>query len=654
MSRSPSPVSVDEHDRETNLDGVNGKRKRSLSPRPRLDRSASPPTQRRRSRSPLPAQAPASISAPTRLDPEIPLPRVQDVDPVRRRERERQLAQQFLSKEDGPGDSQALVRTEEEKQFDAKAEFAKLLSTRAGGAYIPPSRLRAMQAEAAKNKSSPEYQRMSWDALRKSINGLINKVNTANIKHVVPELFNENLIRGRGLYARSIMKAQASSLPFTPVFAALTAIVNTKLPMVGELVLVRLISQFRRAFKRNDKIVCHATSTFIAHLVNQSVAHEIVALQMLVLLLEKPTDDSVEIAVGFMREVGAFLAENSPKANNGVFERFRAVLHEGAIDKRTQYMIEVLFQVRRDKFKDNPAIPEGLDLVEEDEQITHRIALDDELQVQEGLNLFKLDPNFEENESKYAEIKAEILGDESDEESGSENESDEDEVEDVAPEKEGIQDMTETDLINMRRTIYLTIMNSLNFEEAVHKLLNVQIPAGNEIELCNMIVECCSQERSYSQFYGLIGERFCKINRVWCDNFQDAFAKYYDTIHRYETNKLRNIGRFFGHLLASDAISWAVLHIIHMNEEETTSSSRIFIKIMMQEMMEEMGIKQMAQRFKDADLQPALAGIFPKDNPKNTRFSINYFTSIGLGVVTEDMRTWLQVSASSRAVVVHI
>ncbi len=50
------------------------------------------------------------------------------------------------------------------------------------------------------------------------------------------------------------MKAQASSLTFTPVFAALTAVVNTKLPMVGELVLIRLISQFRRAFKRNDKV----------------------------------------------------------------------------------------------------------------------------------------------------------------------------------------------------------------------------------------------------------------------------------------------------------------------------------------------------------------------------------------------------------------
>lgn len=78
----------------------------------------------------------------------------------------------------------------------------------------------------------------------------------SNIKHIVPELFGENLIRGKGLFARSIMRAQAASLPFTPIFAALVAIINTKLPQVGELVLVRLISQFRRAYKRNDKVSC--------------------------------------------------------------------------------------------------------------------------------------------------------------------------------------------------------------------------------------------------------------------------------------------------------------------------------------------------------------------------------------------------------------
>ena len=48
-------------------------------------------------------------------------------------------------------------------------------------------------------------------------------------------------------------------------------------------------------------------------------------------------------------------------------------------------------------------------------------------------------------------------------------------------EKEGIEDKTQTNLINLRRVIYLTIMNALNYEEAVHKLLKVQIKEGEEV-----------------------------------------------------------------------------------------------------------------------------------------------------------------------------
>ncbi|KAI6146189.1 armadillo-type protein [Pisolithus tinctorius] len=177
----------------------------------------------------------------------------------------------------------------------------------------------------------------------------------------------------------TVMKAQAPSLPFTPVFATLVAIINTKLPQVGELVLAWLISQFRCAFKRNDKTVCHSSTTFIAHLINQAVAHEIIALETLIFLLECPTDDSVEIAVGFMREVGAFLAENSPKANALIFK-----------------------------------------------------------------------------------------------------------------EQEGKLDRTGTNLVNLRQMIYLTIMNALNYEEAVHKLLKIQSKEGGEIELINMIIACKS------------------------------------------------------------------------------------------------------------------------------------------------------------------
>lgn len=60
----------------------------------------------------------------------------------------------------------------------------------------------------------------------------------------------------------------------------------------------------------------------------------------------------------------------------------------------------------------------------------------------------------------------------------------------VAEDMEGIQDMTETNLVNLRKVIYLTIMNALNYEEAVHKLLKIQIKEGQEVwgvETCVMV-----------------------------------------------------------------------------------------------------------------------------------------------------------------------
>ncbi len=54
------------------------------------------------------------------------------------------------------------------------------------------------------------------------------------------------------------------------------------------------------------------------------------------------------------------------------------------------------------------------------------------------------------------------------------------------------------------------------------------------------------------------------------------------SVHHLDTNKLRNVAKFFAHLLFTDAITWEVLQHIRLTEEDTTSSSRIFIKILFQ------------------------------------------------------------------------
>lgn len=521
-----------------------------------------------------------------------------------------------------------------------------LLTSRTGGAYIPPARLKMMQA-SIKDKNSMEYQRIAWEALKKSINGLINKVNTSNITIIVRELFKENLVRGRGLFSRSVLQAQAASPTFSHVYAAVTAVINSKFPQIGELILKRLIIQFRRGYKRNDKQVCLTSTRFLAHLVNQEVAHEVVALELLTLLLENTTNDSVEVAVGFLKESGMKLTDLSPRGIHAIFERLRSILHEGNIDKRVQYMIEVMFAVRKDGFKDHQAVAQGLDLVEESDQFTHLITLDEPTDTEDKLNVFRFDPEYEDSEEKYKAIKKEILDEgSSGEESGSgEEEERSDEEEEVEVKDSGIIiDNTETNLVALRRTIYLTIQSSLDFEECAHKLLKLELKQGQIVELCHMIIDCCAQQRTYFKFYGLLAQRFCELNQEYVEPFCEIFKSCYDTIHRFETNKLRNVAKLFSHLLFTDAISWAVLAHIKLNEEDTTSSSRVFIKILFQELAEYMGLVKLNGRIKDQTLQDAFEGLFPKDNPRNTRFSINFFTSIGLGGLTDDLREHLKTA----------
>ncbi|KAL9156326.1 hypothetical protein ABFS82_09G068200 [Erythranthe guttata] len=424
---------------------------------------------------------------------------------------------------------------------------------KSGGVYIPPFK----SSRIMENIEEDQYQRLTWDALRKSINGLVNKVNAANIKNIIPELFGENLIRGRGLFCRSCIKSQMASPGFTDVFAALVAVVNTKFPEIGHLFLQRIMLHFKKAYKRNDKPQLIAAVKFIAHLVNQGVAHELIALELLTLLLQNPTEDSVEVAVGFVTECGCFLQEHSPRGMRAVFDRFRDILHDGDIDKHVRFLIEGLFALRKAKFQGYAAIRPELDLVEKEDQLSHEVSLSDEINPDIAVDVFKVDPNFSENEKRYEELKKQILPGE-DEEDDEEEESGQDE--DSESEMMKITDLTERNLIDFRRTIYLTIMSSVDFEEAGHKLLEImRMEPGLEMELCVMLLECCSQEKTYVRYYGLLGQRFCTLNKVYKECLEKCFVQQYSAAYRMETNTIRNVANFFAHLLATDALPWHVL-----------------------------------------------------------------------------------------------
>ena len=109
------------------------------------------------------------------------------------------------------------------------------------------------------------------------------------------------------------------------------------------------------------------------------------------------------------------------------------------------------------------------------------------------------------------------------------------------------------------------------------------------------------------------------------ESFSQISLDTYNTVHRLETGKPRNVAKFY-----TDAIGWSVLSVIKLNEDDTTSSSRIFIKILFQELAEFIGLAKLVERTWDGSMAEAWEGLLPRDNSRDTRFAINFFTSIDL------------------------
>ncbi|CAF3494792.1 unnamed protein product, partial [Rotaria sp. Silwood2] len=392
------------------------------------------------------------------------------------------------------------------------------------------SSAKTTSAATSSDKSSAEYQRAKWESLETNINLL-------------------NIVRGCGLFARSVIQAQSTSPALTSVYAALVSIINPWIEVIGELIVKRIISSFRRQYESNDKAKCSSTTKFIAHLVNQNVLHELIALQILVLLLENPSDDNVELAIGFVKECGQKLCQVNQRGLNSIFSTLKNLLNK------------------------------SLNKLHENNQYTHMITLD-ACEPEPILDVFKYDEKYEEHEEQYNIIREMFFHKSSDDEnkfnssvSNDEGDGKKDNIDEEEKKQQTIIDETETNLVIFRRTIYPIIQSNINAEECANELLKMNLRPEQKMVLCQVILNSCAQQRTHEQFFDLLGQRIYQ----------------YEIVHSLENVKLRNVAKFFAHLLVTNSISWDVLRCIRLTKEDTTSSSRIFIKNVLLEVIEFLG-----------------------------------------------------------------
>ncbi|KAI5648954.1 hypothetical protein M9H77_34959 [Catharanthus roseus] len=290
-----------------------------------------------------------------------------------------------------------------------------------------------------KDGNATAEQRLMWDDLRKNINSLVNTVNESNIKKVAEELVSKNnLIWGRGLFCRSILKSSVSFPVLVPVFASLVAFVNSKFPDIGYLLLKRILFQAKIAYKLNDKIQLLTLGKLLAHLVNQFVAHEIVALEFLFVLLQDPipTKECLEISVSVVKECGFTLYQGKSKGLCSIFKRFQEI---GNLDYPSKCLIKCLLDIRKSGFLNFPSILPEFDIVELDDQVTHEISYSNDIDPEMSLDIFHPNSNLLTDDEQYNFLHTILQVEEEEHEIDSEETS--------------TSDRTEFDVINLRKNI---------------------------------------------------------------------------------------------------------------------------------------------------------------------------------------------------------
>lgn len=475
-----------------------------------------------------------------------------------------------------------------------------------------------------------------WVLLRKQIDGLVGHLTIGNVRETSVLLFKANIIWGQGLVCRSVIQNVMLTPHRAPELAALVAVLNSKVPAIGEIVLARVVALFKRAYVNNNKRLAESMALFLCELTLHKVVEDVAVLQVLQTLLEKaPTDDSIGLAITMLRRIGAYLTASSKAAANMVFDRLRVLLQEGKVLAISQRRITEMFRLRRDGLL--LKIDLKLDLVEEDDLETHFVDLSEQQDVQLHLNYFYAD-NYEQSKEEHDLLVEQVLQPE-----------EVAVVPTVVNETQEMTDLTNAELLQQQKNIYLTVMSSMSADEAVHKLMKLKKTQKlqNEV-LIDMILKCCAQEKTYSKYFGVIAEKICGLGRFWQEAFANQFVEKYNTIFQYEGAQLRNMGKLFGHLIAADILppEQTLGHIV-LTEGETSSAGRVFIKFIFQELVEELGIGEVTKFVQDPYVRTSIGGLFPVVNVTTAdldhiMFSINYFTAIGLGVLTEEMREVLK------------
>ena len=470
--------------------------------------------------------------------------------------------------------------------------------------------------------SSQKEQLEEWHASKDIIEYAIKSLDSKNILQSVEALIDVNLLRHQRLLVATVLGVQCET-DKAAALAALVKILNGFIPSIGYMTGRECVLRLVDGIFRKDSTVYYNMIELLSFLIRDEVMSEGVAFALIYFLLGEANDESISIACYIMCSFGKLLQEFDKESEADIAEKLRVIYENPHTNKETYSALSKFFDKRRLLYNgqqwniDFPFV----------ESNVHNIVVDFSTQTPcIDLDTFKVDEDPEQTNVKYSGIRAEII------EAFFEKKEN----------KSSINDMTDADKTAFKKKIYLILKGSLSGDEAAHKILKLKLKASEKTLVADIVARACSQEATYSKFYGILTERLCSFHDSWRNSFANTFYNDYECMSDNDPSNIRNLGKFWGHALATDCIPFEVFKAVHMNERDSNAANRVFLKFLFHDLVLDMGIDKLKSKFDEPDLQDHLVNLFPNKEYDDIMFSINYFTAIGLGPLTDRMRSTLQ------------
>ncbi|EPY53339.1 eIF4 binding protein [Schizosaccharomyces cryophilus OY26] len=482
-------------------------------------------------------------------------------------------------------------------------------STPSTGKYIPPS--------LRQKASTDEQGSIDLTRLRRRLQGLLNRLSSANVGSIVNEveaIYMENSRHSvtdalTKLILQTVMARESMLDQLVIVYAALsTALYRTIGPEFGAYLLQSLVDEFLRLYKSKEKepLSSHKETSnlvvFFVELYNFQLVSCILVYDFVRLFLKSLTELNVELLLKIVRNCGNQLRSDDPSALQDIIQEMNSLLSTAdptSISVRTKFMVESITSLRENK-KAKVAMANSQLKAESVNQLKKFLGSlsSRSLRATEPLRVSLQDIEQVETKGRWwligASWKSDPLVENNIASSSSKIAEERKRNEELLAHSRLLQTAKKLRLNTAVRTsIFIALMGAEDYIDAWDRILKLRLKKVQQPEIAYVILHCASNEKTYNPFYALVALKCCTRQHNLKKSFQFSLWDFFNELqpeNDNETNevpmrKIFNLAKLYAYLVIEGGQPLTILK--HVDFASMNSQIQTFILVLLSDILVE-------------------------------------------------------------------